>query len=99
VRIDSQAHESTRVDYRRAQDLNSYQATTLPTDDADRLRRYLRRCGLDYGAFDLIVTPNGQLVFLELNPVGQWLWLQHRTALDISGAIADLLIGEQAMST
>jgi hypothetical protein len=93
VRIDSQSHEQTRVDYRRAPDLNSYEPITLSAEATDRLQQFLRRCDLEYGAFDLIATPAGELVFLELNPVGQWLWLQHRTGLDISGAIAELLIG------
>lgn len=33
---------------------------------------YLDSFGLKYGAFDLIETPNGEFMFLECNPNGQW---------------------------
>lgn len=92
VRINSQSQAETMVDFRRGQELVSYQVAELPAELTDRLLRFLRRCGLGYGAFDLIVKPNGGVVFLELNPVGQWLWLEHKLGIDISGAIARMLV-------
>lgn len=40
----------------------------------------------------MIVTPKGDYVFLEINPDGQWLWIERLTGLPISEAIADLLL-------
>jgi len=34
--------------------------------------------GLRYGAFDLLVTATGELVFLEVNADGDWLWFEGR---------------------
>jgi glutathione synthase/RimK-type ligase-like ATP-grasp enzyme len=47
---------------------------------------------LEFGCIDMILTPDGEYVFLEINPSGQWLWVQKKTGLPIAEAIADLLI-------
>ncbi len=36
----------------------------------------LRRLGLVSGCIDFLVTPDGRMVFLEVNEGGQWLWLE-----------------------
>ena len=46
---------------------------------------------LTFGAIDLIETPKGEYVFLEINPNGQWLWLDDMLDLGISAAVADWL--------
>jgi glutathione synthase/RimK-type ligase-like ATP-grasp enzyme len=47
---------------------------------------------LVYGAIDLIRTPAGEHVFLEVNPGGEWGMLERDLGLPISEAIADALI-------
>ncbi|MEX1080231.1 MAG: hypothetical protein WED09_14135 [Homoserinimonas sp.] len=94
VRVNSQSQLETMVDFRRSQELVSYELWELSADLTARLLLFLHRCGLDFGAFDLIVKPDGSVVFLELNPVGQWLWLEHKLGIDISGAVARLLVTE-----
>ena len=47
--------------------------------------------GLLYGAFDFIVTPEGRHVFLEVNPAGQYLWVEAKTGLQITSAVVDAL--------
>ena len=39
-----------------------------------------------------IVSPDGTYHFLEVNPAGQWLWLERAIDLNISESIADALI-------
>jgi hypothetical protein len=48
---------------------------------------------LNYGAIDIILTPDNRHVFLELNPSGEFFWLD-TPALPISNAIADILLGQ-----
>src|SRR6266851_4864116 len=43
------------------------------------------------GALDFLVTPEGKWVFLEINPNGQWAWIEEETGLPIAAAIADAL--------
>ena len=52
----------------------------------------VRRLGLAYGAIDLVLTPDGRYVFLEINPNGQYLWIEQLTGLPISEAIAEWLM-------
>lgn len=50
-----------------------------------------RAFGLIYAAYDFLVDDNDQLYFLEVNPAGQWLWLEERLQLPISDAMAQYL--------
>ena len=48
----------------------------LPEDVANSIRLFMQRMGLAFGAFDVIVTPEDEYVFLEVNEQGQFLWLE-----------------------
>lgn len=48
---------------------------------------------LRFAAIDMIVTPEGDHVFLEANPNGQWAWIEDETGLPIAAAMADALEG------
>ena len=63
----------------------------LPDSVAGQLVRLSRALGLVYAAADFRVTPEGEHVFLELNPAGQWLFIEQSTGLPIGAALADLL--------
>jgi len=54
----------------------------------------VRGSGLTYATLDFIVRPDDELVFLELNPAGQYLWIEQLTGLPISEAICDYLVGD-----
>jgi D-alanine-D-alanine ligase-like ATP-grasp enzyme len=51
----------------------------------------MSRLSLTYGAIDLVLTPDGRYVFLEINPNGQWLWIDEMLSLGISHSIAEWL--------
>jgi glutathione synthase/RimK-type ligase-like ATP-grasp enzyme len=92
--IDSQASRSTRHDWRHYDDPNvQYRIHTLPPEMARACVRLVEALGLSFGAIDLIQTPEGKYVFLEINPNGQWGWIEDLTGLPISDAIADWLAG------
>lgn len=63
----------------------------LPTDIVIKLHELRRGLGLNWGAVDLIRTPAGQYVFLEINPNGQWLWVEESTGMQISQSFAENL--------
>lgn len=91
--IDAARIEGAGLDWRRRPEevMQAWEPASLPQDVEQALLRLTERLGLNYGAADLIVTPDGELVFLELNPGGQYRWLEEHTGLPISEAIADLL--------
>jgi len=91
--IDSQSNERTSIDWRHYDVEVPYRKTELPPELAARCHALTRSYGLNYGAIDLILTPDGRYVFLEINPNGQWLWVQKLVPdLQIGPAIADRLI-------
>jgi hypothetical protein len=49
---------------------------------------YLKMTGLSFGAFDFSVTPEGVWNALEINPEGQWGWIEQETGAPITEAIA-----------
>lgn len=65
--------------------------TRLPRDVEEGLLRLLKSAGLRYGAIDMRRTPDGAYVFLEVNPVGQWRFVEERTGQPITAAMARLL--------
>lgn len=68
-----------RVDWRGYQDEISPSAWTLPDAVQAALLGMTRALGLHYAAIDLIRS-DGTYYFLELNPGGQWLWMDRPEA-------------------
>jgi D-alanine-D-alanine ligase-like ATP-grasp enzyme len=58
------------------------------------LHRLMRSFGINFASIDMIVTPEGEFVFLDLNPNGQWLWLEEELGLPLVASMADLLTTE-----
>jgi glutathione synthase/RimK-type ligase-like ATP-grasp enzyme len=68
-----------------------YQAHSLPPSLQQRMRDFMKQLGLLYACFDFILTIEGDYVFLEVNPSGQWAWIEHETKMEITAAIVDQL--------
>ena len=64
----------------------------LPAEVRAGLLRMMRCLGLVYGAVDMRQTPRGDYVFLEINPAGQWLFIEQRTRQPITDALAEALV-------
>lgn len=97
ARIDSQDDERTRIDCRDMSAEVRYSAVQLPAEIAQRCRSFVHSYGLSFSALDLIVTPQGDYVFLENNPCGQFLFIEQLVPeLRLFDAVADLLSKECA---
>jgi glutathione synthase/RimK-type ligase-like ATP-grasp enzyme len=79
------------VDFRMSLGQATTSATVLPPEVEARLRTFMRRLGLVYGAIDLRRTPAGEHVFLEINTAGEFLFIEERTGQPITQAMADWL--------
>jgi len=66
---------------------------TLPPEVEAGLLALMDRLRLVYGAIDMRRRPDGEHVFLEVNPAGQWMFVENRTGLPITRAVADHLAG------
>ncbi|MCX5173424.1 ATP-grasp ribosomal peptide maturase [Streptomyces antibioticus] len=86
VRIDS-----GMLDWRKDYSALTYSVVNLPDPVEKALLAYLDHFGLVSGSFDLAVDKTEGLWWLELNPNGQWGWLEESTGLAMSAAFAELL--------
>jgi glutathione synthase/RimK-type ligase-like ATP-grasp enzyme len=68
----------------------------LETNLERRLADVLERLGLRMGVADLKITPDGDPVWLELNPQGQFLFIEGLTSMDLTGPFCDFLREEAA---
>ncbi|MFL5355965.1 MvdC/MvdD family ATP grasp protein [Archangium sp.] len=96
--IDSQAKPGAREDWRREglALIDAWRPYPLPEPVRRRVLALMDALGLNYGALDFIVTPEGRHVFLEVNPVGEFMWLMRSPGLPIAEALADVLAGHAA---
>ncbi len=87
-------NEEVRIDWRSASESEKglgsieHRARQLPEDIETRCYALMRHFGLSLGGLDMIVTPSGDYVFLEVNPDPQWLWVEQLTGLPIAEALA-----------
>lgn len=68
--IDWRAAEFSEVEYSRID---------IPKKIKNGIINYMKRMELLYGAIDFIVDKDGKWVFIEINPSGQFAWLQIAT--------------------
>jgi len=69
-----------------------HRAVALPTDLEDACRKLTRTFGLRFSAIDLAVTTGDEYVFFEINPNGQWAWIEQITGQPLRAALADELV-------
>lgn len=91
--VDSAAMDGAGIDWRRRglALCDAWLPYELPAAVSDALLAMTRYLGLHYGAADLIVHPDGRHLFLELNPAGEFFWLDGM--LPLTDTLADLLAG------
>jgi hypothetical protein len=76
AQLHSQDTRGGVVDWRQAGEELRITRTELPDPVARKCRALMKRLGLVFGCFDFVVTPAGDYVFLEINQMGQFLWIE-----------------------
>lgn len=84
------------VDWRDPDVSVSYTASSLNQEVEAMCRAMLAKLGLNYGAFDFVRTPAGDLVFLEINPTGEWAWLEDSLGFPMREAFIQLFYGDRS---
>ena len=80
-----------KVDFRMNMGSVRIEAIQLPTAVEEGLLNLMRQLGLVYGAIDLRRTPDDRYLFLEINPAGQWLFVEDQSRQPISSTLAGLM--------
>lgn len=91
VRIHSQGEEITQTDWRKGQQIIKHEPIDLPIDIKNHCIQLISKLNLRYAAIDFAIDEQGQYVFFEINPNGQWAWIEHLTGMPISDTIVNLL--------
>jgi glutathione synthase/RimK-type ligase-like ATP-grasp enzyme len=92
AKVLSQQTEKGKLDWRRSYDELQFEQTRLPPEIEDECRALLGALGLVFGCFDFIVTPNGDHVFLEVNEMGQFLFIERCCGLPLLDAFSEFLL-------
>ncbi|MBU2496744.1 MAG: hypothetical protein KJ767_01650 [Nanoarchaeota archaeon] len=93
IAIYSQNSERSRIDFRKYDfDNVKYEKVELPKKVEDFCSNLIKHYGLSFGQIDMIVTPKEDYVFLEINPNGQWLWLEEQSKYNLTKDVAENLI-------
>lgn len=84
------------LDWRAVQDKLAYAPASVPPDVEQGVLALMDALRLRFGALDFLVLPDGDWMFLEINPNGQWAFIEQATGLPIAAAIADSLTAQDA---
>ena len=92
--IRSQHSERTRIDFRQGYEDLTYAVHDLPGEIEAKVLALVRLFQLQFSSMDFLLTPDGNYVFLDLNPNGQFYWLQAylHDRFPVKEAMADLLV-------
>ncbi len=92
-KIDSQLSKIANIDWRRYDLANTPHSIIEPPENIkEKVIEFMSVFNLNYGAFDFIISEQDEWFFLELNSMGQFLWIEDLTGLEISSHIAKWLI-------
>lgn len=87
--VDSQSSVETSIDWRRKR--NKFYKFSLPKVIEEKCIQLVKNLNLSFGAIDMIKSKDGKYVFIEINPNGQWGWIEMDTGLLISNSIINFL--------
>jgi len=97
--LDSQSCDFSKHDWRifemdgnRNSFVIPHRAASVPESVAAGIRRLMDKLGLAFGCIDMIVRPDNEHVFLEVNPMGQWTWLEPLTGFPLLDRFCNLLM-------
>jgi len=100
AKINSQASELSQYDWRGNAFNVELEPIKLSDDIVKKLSQLMKALSLETGSIDLIVTPQGETVFLEVNPTGQFLWLDSQNdQFDSFGAMIRFLMAKAGISS
>ena len=69
-----------------------YKRCTPPHNVREKILLFMKEVGIKFGAFDFCLDKAGDWVFLEVNPSGQFAWLEIATGDPLIDVLIDLLL-------
>jgi glutathione synthase/RimK-type ligase-like ATP-grasp enzyme len=91
VKVVRESDRGVAEDWRIIKDGLKFVPCELPKDITDKCVEFVKKLGLVFGAIDLVKSFD-KFYFLEINPNGEWAWLQKEAGLPIAETIVDYLV-------
>jgi hypothetical protein len=92
AKILSQETKDGRLDWRRAYGQLHWEPCEIPADLKEKCWGLMQELGLVFGCFDFAITPEGEYVFLEVNEMGQFLFVERYCGLPLLDAFVSFLL-------
>lgn len=92
AKIFSQQTDKGKLDWRQSYDELKIEYWEVPNKLSDLCYKLLQKLGLVFGCFDFIVTPENECIFLEVNQMGQFLFLERYMEFPLLDAFTEFLI-------
>jgi hypothetical protein len=92
AKILSQETVTGRLDWRRSYHELKMERIEVPLEIVETCRQLMMKLSIVFGCFDFVVTPEGRHVFLEVNEMGQFIFLEHYADLPLLDAFCEFLI-------
>jgi len=93
----SQEHPISQLDWRVwdvCEKFNlRHEPIRLPANIEKKCIAINKHFNLNFSAIDMVLSKTGEYVFLELNPNGQWAWIEEITGYPLRDTIIDFLRG------
>jgi len=77
-------------DWRKTKDQLDYSIFKLPIEVENLAINYVKNMNLRFGAIDFVLYKN-EFYFIEINPTGEWSWLQQNTGFKIDSLLVNSL--------
>lgn len=85
------SQEGKEIDWRAHNSGDKWNSFQLPEIIEKMCIKLCGKLKLEFAAIDLVKSISGDFFFLELNPNGQWVWIEEETGLPISDTIVQHL--------
>jgi hypothetical protein len=90
IGVDIRGHELLDEDWRKYKYQLTYSLISLPKEIESKCIRLLEELNLNFGAIDLVLVDD-RYYFIEINPTGEWSWLQQSTGYKFDALISKYL--------
>jgi glutathione synthase/RimK-type ligase-like ATP-grasp enzyme len=90
VKIFQKSKEKIDIDWRRLKEELNYEVIELPEQIKHLCIQFLKEFNLKFGGIDLVYH-NNEYYFIEINPTGEWSWLQQNTGFRFDKVIVNSL--------
>lgn len=90
VKIFQKSNEKIDIDWRRLKEELKYEIIELPEQIKHLCIQFLKEFNLKFGGIDLVYH-NNEYYFIEINPTGEWSWLQQNTGFRFDKVIVNSL--------